>query len=99
MKQLDRQGKPIPFSVRVVEYNRQTKQGGRIVNYEGVTLTSADRKRRDDPPAVAEADGGNSTKKSPNHYRNKTRNLVLRNGEVRKIHIRLITRFNGHTVI
>lgn len=37
--------------------------------------------------------------KNPHHYENSTRNIVLQNGELRKVHIRLIRRFNGKTVI
>jgi len=37
--------------------------------------------------------------RDPKHYENSTRNLILRNGEIRKLHIRLIRRFNGKTVL
>ncbi len=37
--------------------------------------------------------------KNPNHYENSTRNIMLESGEIRKIHIRLIRRFNNQTVL
>lgn len=37
--------------------------------------------------------------RNPNHYDNSTRNLKLPNGEIRKIHIRLIREVNGKTVL
>lgn len=37
--------------------------------------------------------------KDPQHYQNSTRNLKLKNGEIRKIHLRLIRKFNTKTVI
>lgn len=33
--------------------------------------------------------------RNPNHYENSTRNLRLPNGEIRKVHLRLITQFNN----
>jgi hypothetical protein len=37
--------------------------------------------------------------RNPNHYLHSTRNVKLQNGEIRKIHIRLIVKFNGVHVI
>ena len=37
--------------------------------------------------------------RNPHHYDNSTRNLQLPNGEIRKVAIRLIRRFNGMTVM
>lgn len=38
--------------------------------------------------------------RNPNHYDNSTRNIViLPNGEIRKLHIRLIHQFNGKIVL
>jgi hypothetical protein len=38
--------------------------------------------------------------KHPRHYENSTRNIVLLvNGDIRKIHIRLIRKFNGKIVL
>lgn len=39
-------------------------------------------------------------KKDPKHYENSTRNIrILPNGEIRKVHLRLIRRFNSKTVM
>lgn len=38
-------------------------------------------------------------RRNPNHYENSTRNLKLPNGEIRKIHIRLVRLFNNQTVL
>jgi hypothetical protein len=37
-------------------------------------------------------------RRNPNHYEHSTRNISLANGEIRKVNIRLIRRFNGKTV-
>lgn len=41
----------------------------------------------------------NVLRKDPRHYENSTRNIVFAGGEIRKIHIRLIRKFNGKTVL
>lgn len=39
-------------------------------------------------------------KKDPKHYENSTRNIrILPDGEIRKVHLRLIRRFNSKTVL
>lgn len=37
-------------------------------------------------------------KRDPRHYENSTRNLLLANGEIRKVHLRLIRKINGRVV-
>ena len=39
-----------------------------------------------------------SVKKNPNHWVNSTRNILLPNGQIRKVHIRLIIEFNHQKV-
>lgn len=41
----------------------------------------------------------NRLKKNPNHFLNSTRNLVTAGGQIRKVHIRLIRKLNGKTVL
>lgn len=38
-------------------------------------------------------------KRNPHHYENSTRNIIMPNGEIRKVAIRLIRRFNGMVVM
>lgn len=40
-----------------------------------------------------------NVKRNPNHYQNSTRNIRLRNGGIRKVHLRLIRVFNNKIVI
>ena len=37
--------------------------------------------------------------KNPNHYENSTRNIILENGGMRKVHLQLITHFNNMEVL
>lgn len=42
---------------------------------------------------------GTIIRKHPRHCENSTRNIRLENGEIRKVKIRLIRKFNGQTVL
>jgi len=52
--------------------------------------TKLDRLHKQSPDKV---------KRNPNHYENSTRNLKLPNGEIRKVHIRLLRQMNGKTIL
>jgi hypothetical protein len=49
--------------------------------------------------AITAAQPKTSIRRNPNHFENSTRNMILPNGEIRKIHIRLIRQFNGKIVM
>ncbi|GIM61133.1 hypothetical protein CAPN008_11830 [Capnocytophaga canis] len=87
MKKLDILKNPIPFSLKVRQYNRQNKSGGKIKSYENVTLLQQPQKT--DKIAV----------KNPNHWENKTRNIKLANKKIEKINILFIIEFNGRKVV
>jgi hypothetical protein len=38
-------------------------------------------------------------RKDANHFQNRTRNIELENGDIRKIHLRLIDSINGKKVL
>ena len=49
---------------------------------------------------LSEAHQPKEHRRNPNHYENSTRNIkVLSNGNIIKIHIRLVRMFNGKTVL
>lgn len=84
-----------PFSVEFVTCDLKRKRGGEIISVEGAVLmrTTTDRaNEQQSKPTNA------TTTRSANEYENATRNLLLPNNQVRKIHIRLITKFNGQSV-
>jgi len=84
-----------PFDITFVTADMQRKTGGVIKIYQNCTLSqkSGGKQRNGKgknwivPP------------KAPHHYENATRNIRLPNGDIRKIHIRLITEFNGFKVV
>lgn len=99
MDALDSNGDPIPFSIRFVTANRKDKTGGEIITIDkAVKCVGKDKKgnpvidtRRKETPDLTKP-------KNPNHWSNATRNLFLPNGQIRKVHIRLIIEFNGQKV-
>jgi hypothetical protein len=83
-------------------WDARRNRGGEYVEFEACRIhnhqTHAERlaERRAVKYASVEARGH----KNPQHFKNSTRNLVVMpSGEIRKLHIRLIRKFNGKTVL
>ena len=99
---LDDKGRAPLFSITFRTLNRNSKTGGRLVSYEKAKLaqkedhgdqTTFEALRTVPKPRT-------NIKRNPQHFRNKTRNLVvLPQKKTRKVHINLITEFNGKTVV
>lgn len=85
MARLDAQKNPVAFSLKIWEFNTQNKRAGTLREYKGVTLMQKGR--------------GNPYEKNPNHWENRTRNLKLPEGGIKKIHIIFVKEFNGITVV
>jgi hypothetical protein len=82
------------FSVKFRTFNRMNKSGGRLIEIHSVKLLT---KKEVKEKALVNKDS--LVKKNPNHYDNRTRNLLLPNNEIRKVNILFITEFNGEKVI
>lgn len=85
-----------PFSIAFVTYDEKRKTGGEWIEVKRaekyVPFTRAEQERLDKAqPKVG-------IFKNPHHYENSTRNIQIPNGEIRKVAIRLIRRFNGKVV-
>ena len=87
MKQLDFSKNLVPFTIKVRQYNRQNKNGGKIKVYENVTLLQRPKKLK------------NEVFKNHNHWENRTRNIKLPTKKIEKIHILFIIEFNGKKVL
>jgi len=88
------------FSMQFVTYDKQRKTAGEIVEVEkakGMWKEAAEVTgkgvKTSNPEEQLER-----RKKQPNHWENATRNIVI-GSQIRKVHIRLITKFNGKPVI
>ena len=86
MRQLDEHKKPIPFSLAVRTYNRQNGSGGKLNIYHNATLMQQPRNKKD-------------FEKNPNHWEQRTRNIRLEDGTIKKIIIIFIVAFNGKEVV
>lgn len=98
MDQLDDTGHPVKFQMRFVTANRKEGTGGEIIEIKdgrkgvgkrGGEIVFDKRKVYSDVPKLS---------RDPHHWINSTRNLILPNGQIRKVHIRLIIEFNGQKV-
>jgi hypothetical protein len=97
MEAIDRKGNAVPFDVKFVTANEKTGEGGDIKHYPfAVMLTNRSNRvnASDKPKAIAHR------RKKANHWENATRNIqLLGSGKIKKIHIWLITEFNGEKVV
>lgn len=79
-----------PFSISFVTANKSKKTGGEILELENVKLNKFQKQ------VVKNIE---SIPKPANETANEIRNFLLPNGQIRKCHIRLITKFNGQPVV
>ena len=87
-----------PFSMAFVTCDQKKDTGG-----EWIELRNC-RKQPFAVPKALKAAGkavpkAKKLSKNPNHYENSTRNIILGNGELRKVHLQLITMFNQQEVL
>jgi hypothetical protein len=94
----------IPFSVTFITLDLKRDKGGDIVTIENGMLSGKGNEVKLSTKAVNQLmkfdDYEHSrNSKRPNHYENRTRNIrILGTSQIRKLHIRLITEFNGKKV-
>jgi len=84
------------FSIAFVTYNEQKQTGGEWIELKECVkhnhLTREQLKLKSNKPME-------KVFKNPNHYQNATRNIkIVSSGELVKVHLRLIRKFNGKTV-
>jgi hypothetical protein len=89
---------PTDFSLLVITADKQKNSGGEELYIpKAWKHTSVNHKQQ---VALEKAQKQESIfRRNPNHYDNSTRNIKLPNGEIRKIHIRLVRKFNNKTVL
>lgn len=87
-----------PFSLKWVTADKQRNRGGEIIEIQGARLSSLKNYK---PVAKREQKGvdGMKISKDPHHWINGTRNILLSNGKIRKVHIQLILEINGKKVL
>ena len=100
MDQIGDDYKPIPFHILFVKADRIRGTGGEIIEISAARKV-VNKDRQGNPvfdlrPKSQHSDS--SLKRDPRHWVNATRNILLENGEIRKVHIRLIIEFNHSKV-
>lgn len=86
-----------PFSLSFVTYDKKRGTGGEWINVKSAVKFMA--KGNQTKSIEAAQPSFTMLSKNPKHFENSTRNIKLQNGEIRKVHIRLIRLFNNKTVI
>lgn len=81
------------FTLEIRTFNKYNKTGGKTKIYENAELLRPPKNKG----LVRLSDL--TPFKNPNHFENRTRNIKLEDGTMKKIHIVFIIRFNGIKVI
>jgi hypothetical protein len=89
---------PETFSITVITANKQRGTGGEILELKNVRGHRSKTRREAEALSRAQKEE-KKFKRNPHHYDNSTRNVLLQNGDIITIHIRLIRVFNGKTVL
>lgn len=102
MRTPNQEGRAVKFDISYRTFNKNSKTGGKLKYHEDAKLVMKEK-----PSDKAEiyalmkkpSEKKEVSRKNPNHFQNKTRNIRLENGDIRKIHIKYIVTFNGKKVI
>jgi hypothetical protein len=99
MDSMDYFGKPARFQLKYVTANRTTKEGGDIIELKDACKCSVRTKKgKEIFPWKKNLQASEKLPRDPRHWVNSTRNILLPNGQKRKLHIRLIIEFNNKKV-
>jgi len=97
MDQVNQDGKPVPFQIKFVTANRKLVEGGDLVELPVARKCVGKRQGKVvfDNRKKSSSFSNDQSSRDPRHWVNSTRNLLLLNGQIRKVHIRLIVEFNN----
>ena len=99
MDSAEAEGKPVMFQVKYVTANRTTKEGGDIIELKNACKCSIRTKKGEEVfPQRKNFPVTEKAAKDPRHWDHATRNILLPNGQKRKLHIRLIIEFDHKKV-
>ena len=97
MNATDPEGNPVRFDIEVREFSKQNRTGGKYKVYSEACLLRAEKRKG--PKGKGLFLPENKERKNPGHFKNRSRNLELPSGDIKKINILFIIRFNGKNVI
>lgn len=95
---LDKQGNSYPFDISFRTLQRNSKTGGRLINYKQVKKFRSKISEQNKTSLLHAVQSPTIIKRNPKHKENRTRLLELQNGDKKKIHIRLIVTINGKKI-
>ena len=98
MDQFDDKGKPLSFQVKFVTADRIKRTGGEIIEIKSGQKCVGYRRDKVVFDFREHPTHDTPTARDPRHWVNSTRNVLLPNGQIRKLHIRLIIEFNHQKV-
>ncbi len=98
MEQLDEFGMPVKFQIKFVTADRKRGTGGEIIEIKDGRKCVGKRKGKVVFDMRKTVSAAPRIPKDPHHWVNSTRNILLPNGLIRTVHIRLIIEFNGKKV-
>lgn len=91
------------FSIAFITCNEQKNTGGEFVFLSNMVKhgnTIKEEKQQLKQATTLPTAAASKMLKNPNHYKNSTRNIrSLHTGNIFKVHLRLIRKFNGKTVL
>ncbi|MEN9907147.1 MAG: hypothetical protein RLZZ540_288 [Bacteroidota bacterium] len=99
MKKTDANGNAISFDIEFRTFNRNNKMGGVLKKYQNAKLLIGKKLKGKPFIDVEHFYRPVRVRKNPNHWENKTRNIELTGGQIKKINILFITKFNNLEVI
>ena len=97
MEKIGPDKKPVLFEIECRTFNSNNKSGGALKKYKCRLLVKTKSKGKIFNPYEHDYRVFR-TRKNPKHWDNRTRNVELENGMIRKIKILYITKFNGTPV-
>ena len=99
MDSFDGTEKPVKFQMKFVTANRLQGTGGEIIELKDAQKCSG-KTKQGKPIFAAKKNlpANDLVSKDPRHWTHSTRNILLSNGQIRKVHIRLIIEFNNKKV-
>ncbi len=91
--------RPVRFQIKFVTANRLQGTGGEIIELKDACKCSG-KTKQGEPIFAAKKNlpTNDLVSKDPRHWTHSTRNILLPNGQIRKVHIRLIIEFNNKKV-
>lgn len=91
----DMDGNPLRFDIEIREFSRQNKTGGKYKVYNDACLLSVNKKGKTEKKFFFKE----KKKRNQHHWENRTRNIELPNGDIKRINILFIIKFNGKKVM